>query len=497
MPDVAHKITAFASLQFLSGRRAVVALCLSSTLAACSCLLSARAQTARPAAIRVESSDVVVPVMVLDKAQLNEIHRMNPFTFVQQVNAPGSDLIESVFVRSLSASDFRVLEDGVDQRIERVTFQMSSAWGQNSTRPKAVFSDAPSLSIQMPDWPRYVVAYTQLPSPEGTCHNISVKVDRPGVLVYSQHRYCNRPDWLQDPLGGTKIGHEMQTELDSRKAGRIQLSLAAFPRFTTGAESTVDVVLEFPATERLLNDCNKPPSIEYLGAAFDKTTRAVSVRFSGLLQGDLNNASGQTSPILLPTQSTSCFFVQTSTGYDSLNLAPGKYELKMIVRDGKNFGRAEIPVTVEKADPNRLAISQIVLGKGFHKISGAEDYDYGRYEPLVSNGFEINPTTNPGFQKDGPFSFYLETYDPAQSGTSARTIEVQLQILDAKTRRVVQSVKPIAAANYAKPGDPIIPIAAGINISSLPAGSYIFEARATDSAGNSTAWRTTNFTIAQ
>jgi len=497
MPDVGNNIITFASRHFSSFKRcAPVAICLSSIFGACSSLASARAQSAPPAAIRVESNDVVVPVMVLDKAHLNEIHRMNPFTFVQQVNAPGSDLIEGAFARDLSARDFQVLEDGVDQRIERVTFQISSAWGQNSERPKALFgSPTPSVSVQMPDWPRYLVAYTQLPSPEGSCHNVSVKVDRPDVLVYSQHRYCNRPDWLQDPLRGTKLGDEMQAELHTRKPGNIKLSLAAFPRFATRGNSTVDVIFAFPATERWLKDCNKPPPIGYLGAAYDQTSRIVSVRFSGLLQGDLDNGLGQTSPILLPTQSSSCQFVQRSTGYDSLNLPPGNYELKLVVRDGKNFGRVEIPVTVEKTDPARLAISQIVLGKGFHKMSGAEDY--GRYEPLVSNGFEINPAATPRFEKGAPFSFYLEVYEPAQSGISAQSIQLQVQIVDAKTHRVVKSVKPVAAADYAKPGHPVIPLGAGIDISDLPKGAYLFEARANDSAGHSTAWRIRDFTIEQ
>jgi hypothetical protein len=480
----------------LSSRCTLVVLCLTSIFGACSLPLSAHAQSPNPAAIRVESDDVRVPVIVLNKARLNEIHRMKPLTFVKEVNAPGSDLIEGVFVRGLSPSDFHVLEDGIDQRIERVTFQISSAWAEDSGRPKAALGSG-AVSVQTSDWPRYLVAYAQLPSPEGSCHNVSVKVDRPDVLVYSQHRYCNRPDWLEDPLRGTKLGHEMQAELDSKKGGNIQLSLAAFPRFTTGAESTVDVFLQFPATHRWLEDCNKPPLLGYLGAAYDKTSRTVAARFSGLLQGDLNNALGQTSPILLPTQATSCVLGTPSRYQTEIRMVPGAYELKVALRDGENFGRAEIPVVVEKIDPGRLAISQIALGNGFHKISGTEGDAHGEYEPLVSNGFEILLTTDPRFEKRGPFSFYLEVYDPPQSGVSAQAVEVQVQIVDAKTHLVVKIVKPVAAANYARPGDPVIPIGAGIDLSDLPKGSYIFEAWATDSAGNSTARRTTNFTVEQ
>ncbi len=465
------------------------------TLGACLFLPGAQAQSANPAAIRVESDAVRIPVIVLDKARLNEIHGMTAFQFVQQVNAPDSDLIEGVFVSGLATNDFRVLEDGLEQRVERVTFEISPEWTESADRPEAAFgAQIGSVSIQMPDWPRYLVGYTQPPSPEGSCHKVSVEVNRPGVLVYSQHLYCNRPDWLEDPLKGTKLGHEMQKELNSRKAGKIKLSVAAFPRLATGAEASVDVILAFPAISRQLKDCNKPPSVGYLGAAYDEASRTVAVRFSGMLQGDLNNALGQTSPILLPTESTSCAVELPSLYKTEIRMAPGAYELKLALRDGKNFGRAEIPVNVEKIDPSHLAISQIALGKGFQKISGASESAYDKYQPLVVDGYEIVPIADPQFGKGRMLSFYLELHT-AQSSVSARTVKVQLQIADAKTRRAVKSINPIAAANYAKPGDPVIPIGGGINISDLPTGAYILEARANDSAGDSTPWRTANFGI--
>lgn len=465
------------------------------TLGAFAFLPSAQAQNVNAAPIRVESNDVRVPVIVLDRARLNEIHRMNPHTFVDQVNAAGSDLIEGVFVRGLSATDFEVFEDGIQQKIERVTFQISPAWGQKSGRPNAAFGFG-TVAVEMPAWPRYLVAYMLPPSPEGSCHNISVKADRPGVLVYSQHLYCNRTDWFDDPLGGTKLGHEMQAELDTGKAGKVKLSLSAFPHLATGPVSTVDVILAFPAAWRWLSDCNKPPPIGYLGVAYGTTSGTVAARFSGLLAGDLNNALGQTNPILLPTESNSCLIGLPSTPFEAqIRLAPGDYELKLLLRNGENFGRAEIPVSVRKTDPEHLAISQIVLGKESQKISASEDDAHGKYEPLVSNGFEIIPTANPRFEKGGPFYFYLEVYDPAQSGISAQNSEVQLRILDPKTRRVVKSLNPLSVANYAKPGDPIIPIGGGIDITALSTGSYVLEAQANDSAGNSTPWRTANFAI--
>jgi hypothetical protein len=202
--------------------------------------------------------------------------------------------------------------------------------------------------------------------------------------------------------------------------------------------------------------------------------------------------------VLLPTKSRSCVLTTPSQYETEIRMAPGSYELKVALRDGKNFGRAEIPVTVEKTDPEHLAISQIALGNGFHKISGVEEGNArDTYEPLVSNGFEIIQTTDPQFEKRGPFSFYLEVYDPPQSGVSAQDVQVQLQIVDAQTRRLAMSIKPFAAANYAKPGDPVIPIGAGIDTSDLQKGSYILEARARDSAGDSTPWRAAKFTIGE
>ena len=115
--------------------------------------------------------------------------------------------------------------------------------------------------------------------------------------------------------------------------------------------------------------------------------------------------------------------------------------------------------------------------------------------PLVSKGVEVAVTANAHFKKGDSLCFYFEVYEPQVAGQSETTVEARLRIVDAKTGEVKRGLQPGSATPFIKPGDPVIPLGGGIDISNLPKGAYRLEVQATDSTGKSTAWRATNFTI--
>jgi hypothetical protein len=180
-------------------------------------------------------------------------------------------------------------------------------------------------------------------------------------------------------------------------------------------------------------------------------------------------------------------------------LGPGEYELRAVIRDGKNFGRTEIPIRAESFNGLQLAIGNIALGKNYRQLTAGTRPD--PVQPpdqslsLVSKGVEILPTADTRFKTRDGFDFFFELFSPQRPVPAVGKIEVDLRILDAATGQVVKEVLPLDAAPYSTPGDPIIPVGGGIDVTRLPIGSYQLQARATDSTGQSTAWSSVAFGI--
>jgi hypothetical protein len=119
----------------------------------------------------------------------------------------------------------------------------------------------------------------------------------------------------------------------------------------------------------------------------------------------------------------------------------------------------------------------------------------GNYLPLVSKDIEFKPTADARFKKGQTLYSYFEVYEPSVGGQSPATVQVQMRIADRKTGEVMSDSAPVSATPYVKAGNPVIPIGRGMDIRGLPIGSYRLDVQATDSTGQSTAWRTANFTI--
>jgi hypothetical protein len=72
---------------------------------------------------------------------------------------------------------------------------------------------------------------------------------------------------------------------------------------------------------------------------------------------------------------------------------------------------------------------------------------------------------------------------------------LHLRIQDTKTGKTVKQLDPASVAAFAIPGNPVIPVGGGIDISSLPKGSYKLQAQATNSSGSTTPWSSVSFTL--
>jgi hypothetical protein len=472
---------------------------------------AARAQEPPPTPIRVETRYVYVPVLVLDKTRIDYLQRLNPRTYAQKLAANALDF-GAIAIRNLNAENFRLFEDGREQKIQTVTpdFQLArpvqdnlglsedfvGAGGGIWVAPGVSVDQSGDTVLNVPDWPGYLIAYAPTGEPDGRCHHIAVKVDRPPTLVFGRTDYCNNAD----PLKDTALGKQMQSDLTSRKKGEIGLSLAAVDLFTGTRASRVQIAVDFSPNRifRVGEGCYGLPEIHILGLIYAKDG-TLAARFSDFTSRNFS-PRGEAMPLLL---STSAGFVRCSvTGptYETqIDLAPGQYNLRVALRDGTNVGRAEIPFTVETNQQDRLAISGIALVRRFHDVP-AESRQLltalpVNYAPLLSREFELTPTADSAFERNQRLYFYFELFEPVPTETAALAVQAHVRVVDAKSGEVKNDLRPFSAAPFMKPGNSVIPVSGGIDISGLPKGSYRIEVQATDSAGGSTPWRTANFTV--
>jgi hypothetical protein len=189
------------------------------------------------------------------------------------------------------------------------------------------------------------------------------------------------------------------------------------------------------------------------------------------------------------------------TRYETqLDPPPGDYNLQVVLSDGEKFGRAEMSLTVEHYDGKRLALSSVALCKRLRDAAvAAEEAARAnfapQYVPLASKGIWYTPAGETHFEKGEPLFAYFEVYESLLAQRPATLVDVQLRILDANTDKVMEDFTPVSAGPYERAGSSVIPIWRKIPFDQLPKGEYQLEVRATDSAGESTAWRGVDFAV--
>lgn len=400
----------------------------------------------------------------------------------------------------------------------------------------------------------YVLSFVQQ-NPKPGCHHITVQVDRLHVLVFARDEYC-AGQGSNDPLFGTGRGKKLDGELESGRTGKIPLSLQAAAFHETGDESRVDISLEFPWKNLFHTwDLSKWALYARIGVvgALRRDDGTIAARFSDLLypsywptfvrgghdlrQWELGTASicqALTSQVNggppVHTSSSSedgmpldCdpFHLDLEkpdlanikallsssdpawlpTRYETqVDAPPGHYNLQVILNDGLDFGRAEIPLSIEPYSRKELAISSVVLCKHLQDArvvaeEDAEAHFAPQYVPLVSKGIEFTPTGNTSFAKGEPMFAYFEAYEPSLDQDRATTITLEMRVLDTSAGQVKEQFAPVNATTYEQAGSTTLRIARTIPISQLKAGAYTLQVRASDSAGETTPWQVATFSV--
>ncbi|MGH9718146.1 MAG: SgcJ/EcaC family oxidoreductase [Candidatus Acidiferrales bacterium] len=474
----------------------------------------ASAQSANVGAIRVESNEVLVPVVIEDKSAVSKLHNMNPLALATEFGNYDFTRWEGIFVRNLSAADFQVLDNGKEQKIDRVSFDNAGftrdvrdnvgsywqfigigggTWSFPADDPSGSGGPGVANNSVFFNVPQYLISYSSDTAPDGQCHHVTIKVDRRKARTFARNEYCDATRSAPDPLSNTALGKQFQKFLVSKKKGKFPMSIAAIPLFTSAGGVRVRVVLDFHALP-LVTDCSRSRRVANgVMVAIYKQDGPLAARLSDLLPGDNVLAA-------LPTPPGCTEGFRPPSQYQAhIQVPAGRYELRAIARIGRKFGRAQATLDVPNTEPKSLAIGGIALIRRFRSPSaGVKDSPNAlplSYHPLVVKGVEVTPTADTHLKKGGPFNFYLQVYEPRIAGHGQPTVKLHLRIRDLKTNKIVQTLNPANAAPYATPGNPIISIGGGINISKLANGFYRLQAQATDSTGAATPWRSVNFML--
>lgn len=452
------------------------------------------AQTGGPFTIRVEAKEVTVPVFVIDNSDIRETHLYGGGSTFDEFDKE---------ITGLTSKDFQVFEDDKQQTIQKLSIKEWTIQSRDEFSPRGIWSRQDS-SFQTPPGNdafsshAYLLSYIPPPAPDGSCHRIVVKVKSRHATVFAPEEYCTTKFPTADPMYGTKLGKQMESfaNLDSR--GKLPLSVQVGSFRVKPDSSRVDITVEFPssAVKRVWHNTNLVVTIAVLGMVYDKE-KTLAARFSdswNTLPVDFYR--GQLPPQMDLLRQVAAAAIPSR--YErQLNLAPGRYDLIIVVSDGDKLGRVASPLTLESYDPNRLSISDILLCKHFRKMSDEPRSlaEAPQYVPLTSNGLEFSPTGNPRFAKGERLMSYFEIYVPPPGRDGIQKMLLQMKVTDAKTGNLKSDTGVRLVDSKAEPGNPTISLAREIAVDKLTPGSYRLEVQVSDSAGNKTEWRSASFTV--
>lgn len=440
--------------------------------------------------------------------------------------------------RGLTVKDFRVLDSGVEQKInflKELNFDVGwpPPWVMESNIGGTWGMYEPGTGVYATA--TYLLGFIPSQLKPGECRSVAVVVEGHEVDV-NRTKYCN-------PEAGGRISKpevtaaltQMEVFAKSNNRSPINLSIQAFSFWSSGvlrvltdvplqaddsvepgadytyfvrvhddkAPATIHIAAEFQWRSKDWDtaECfKKNPSVHILGTVY-KSSGTVETQFDDTFPCLMPNAT-QTTPWKYGVRHNSfAHMVRIPTRFDTqVELHPGDYSLRVIVTDGISFGQTQIPLHVPNFDSGGFGISDLVLGGIVRDASWVPRDAASVYPepiiptPLVSKDVQFFPAIDLIVSKHEPLSLYFEIYEPLLE-TQATIVSFSVRIADLKTNSLVMNTGPVSASNWILPGNAVIPIGLKLNVEKLKTGSYRLEIQGADSIGRKTDWRQVAFRV--
>jgi VWFA-related protein len=184
--------------------------------------------------------------------------------------------------------------------------------------------------------------------------------------------------------------------------------------------------------------------------------------------------------------------IQYETGF---TLLPGKYVLKLLVRDAEvgRIGTYQTPFTVPNLnrEPTRLPISTVVLGSqripvndALFSVKTSDKQSIGH--PLIDAGQKLLPSVTRVFSASRDLYVYLEAYEAYATSTQPLVAFATLYRDGIKAFET----QPIVARNGLDRTSRPVPIGFSVPIADVPAGRYECQVTVVDPASTKAAFWT-------
>jgi hypothetical protein len=443
------------------------------------CLALTAQQTETPPTIEVTTREVQVPVEALNH---------------------GSNYFDEVL--DLTAKDFHVDVGGKEQHVSQIRltkdpeYEVHDDYGYHGEGATSfgVWSTRGWRIRWYTAGHYYYIAFTPSGFDKSSCYKIHVSVDRPGIKLAYPDEYCGNTS-PADPLGNTKVGLRLQAELTSGRKGYVTIDSSGGIFLSKTLSPTTQLTLEFPASAFHLQDHwdHASAPIALLGRLFTPDEKPLS-QFSDVPDGSDYWIVGHYT---VPHGPDDSVINDSYTGYRrQFDLPQGDYSLKLVLDNGGEFGRVEMPIHVPTFDPARLWISSVFLCRRFHQPTGDElEKLPPQYTPLISEGTEFEPAGDTRFTNQERLHLWFQIYAPPRSVSIISSIHYEIKLVNLQTGKVESDTGVGSVTNFTEPGKLIIPVWKEVLIGKLAPGTYRIDVQATDSVTGSTVQSSNTFTM--
>lgn len=323
----------------------------------------------------------------------------------------------------------------------------------------------------------YLLGYTPaVDSAEGSCHDLSVKVDRGDLEVRARKGYCTQKP--VDPLSGKPAGAALEARAASGAGGNITAKMQLPWFYEAPNVAQVDLAMDIvPAAMKFQKDKGKlHGEFDMAGVAY-KQDGSVAARFSDTVKLDFD------------TQKQADEFLKTPYHYENqFHIAPGTYNFRVAFSSESSgpqgFGKVDMPLVVDPWDGKTLGESGLALSRDTHPVADlAAGLDASLLEgqrSLIAKGTEVVPTGSSEFRKGEPAFVYFEAYEPLLTAATKPNaplppVGVRIRVLDRATGqpKVDGGVKLVDSFMHA--GNAVVPVVSLLPTAGLGAGAYRLE----------------------
>lgn len=338
----------------------------------------------------------------------------------------------------------------------------------------------------------YLLAYTPtVDAPEGTCHELSVKVDRSDVELRARKSYCTSKP--VDPLSGNPAGQALEARAATGSAGNITATMQLPWFYSQPGVAQVNLAMDIvPSAMKFQKEKGKfHGGFDLAGVAYNQDG-SVAARFSDAVKFDFD------------TQKQADEFLKTPYHYlNQFTIGPGRYNFRVAFSSESSgnggFGKVDMPLIVGAWNGQSLSVSGLALSHETHPVADlAAGLDPSLLEgqrPLIAKGNEVVPSGDNRFHVGEAGSVYFEIYEPLLEKAAAVTpIGVRMRVLDSATglQNVDTGVKTVGS--FERPGNAVVPVVSQVPVANLPAGSYRLEVSVMRETGDPVV-RTVDFSI--